>query len=344
MNKLTNQRLAFFSLVLSVLFGLPGAFAQTPRPLPVIDMHLHALPVGSYGPPPVGMCAPFSHWSTRDPKQPGMSYYMDVVTNKLHCRGKSFSSPTTDPALMQETFAVMKKYNVYGVTSGPFQYVQQWKTANPSRIIPAILFDFGSKIPPETLRRWFSTDSLKVFGEITTQYEGIALSDSIMEPYLAMAEALDVPVSVHVGPGPPGVAYFGDPRYRARLHSALVVEEALMKHPKLRVILAHAGWPMLDDLKAVLYAHPQVYVDLGIICYAFPKAEFYGYLKQLVEAGFEKRICFGSDQMIWPQAIAEGIETINKAVFLTEAQKRDILFNNAARFLRLTDAQLKKYQ
>ena len=91
---------------------------------------------------------------------------------------------------------------------------------------------------------------------------------------------------------------------------------------------------MIDDLKAVLYAHPQVYVDLGIICYAFPKEEFYDYLK---------RICFGSDQMIWPQAIAEGIETIQKAPFLTENQKRDILYNNAARFLRLSDKQIKEH-
>ena len=148
--------------------------------------------------------------------------------------------------------------------------------------------------------------------------------------------------NIHVGPGPPGIAYAGASKYRARFHSALVIEEALIRHPRLRVIVAHAGWPMIDDMLAVLYAHPQVYVDVGIICYAFPKAEFYRYLQRLVEAGFEKRICFGSDQMIWPQTIEVGIETIRNAPFLTEEQKRDILYNNAARFLRLTDEQMQK--
>jgi uncharacterized protein len=41
--------------------------------------------------------------------------------------------------------------------------------------------------------------------------------------------------------------------------------------------------------------------------------------------------------MAWPQAIGLAIETIEAAPFLTPAQKRDILYNNAARFLRLTN-------
>ncbi|MEP6509712.1 MAG: amidohydrolase family protein, partial [Gemmatimonadales bacterium] len=58
-------------------------------------------------------------------------------------------------------------------------------------------------------------------------------------------------------------------------------------------------------------------------------------LKRLVDAGFSRRIMFGSDQMIWPQTIGLAIKTINEAPFLTDQQKRDILYNNAARFLRL---------
>jgi predicted TIM-barrel fold metal-dependent hydrolase len=38
------------------------------------------------------------------------------------------------------------------------------------------------------------------------------------------------------------------------------MEEVLVRHPRLRVYLMHAGYPMLDDLLAVMYAHPQVYV------------------------------------------------------------------------------------
>jgi hypothetical protein len=44
---------------------------------------------------------------------------------------------------------------------------------------------------------------------------------------------------------------------------------------------------------------------------------------------------FGSDQMEWPEVIGLGVEAIESAPFLTPAQRRHILYQNAARFLRL---------
>jgi predicted TIM-barrel fold metal-dependent hydrolase len=89
------------------------------------------------------------------------------------------------------------------------------------------------------------------------------------------------------------------------------------------------------DLLATLYSHPQAYVDLGVICYILPRAEFHSYLKRIIDAGFGKRVMFGSDQMVWPQAIEVGINAIKSATFLSPTQKRDNFYNNAARFLRL---------
>ena len=53
---------------------------------------------------------------------------------------------------------------------------------------------------------------------------------------------------------------------------------------------------------------------------------------------------FGSDPMVWPEAIEYAIESIETAAFLSTQQKRDIFFNNAARFLRLSDEQIKSMQ
>ena len=49
---------------------------------------------------------------------------------------------------------------------------------------------------------------------------------------------------------------------------------------------------------------------------------------------------YGSDQMIWPELINKSIEAIETADFLTNKQKRDIFYNNAARFLKLSDAEI----
>jgi predicted TIM-barrel fold metal-dependent hydrolase len=76
-------------------------------------------------------------------------------------------------------------------------------------------------------------------------------------------------------------------------------------------------------------------VDVGVICYAFPRKQFYSFLQRLIDAGFEKRIMFGSDEMVWPDAVSAGIDSIESASFLVPEQKRDILYNNAARFLRI---------
>ena len=194
----------------------------------------------------------------------------------------------------------------------------------------------GGELPSfESLPALHAAGRLKVIGELTFQYAGIGPDDPRIEPYYALGEELDVPVAIHVGPGPPGVSYLGSAGYRMRLSNALALEDVLMRHPKLRLYVMHAGWPLGEEMMALLFAHPQVYVDTGIIDYAFPRAEFHAYLERLFDAGFGKRIMFGSDQMLWPDAIEAAIEGIESADFLTPEQKRDIFYNNAARFLRL---------
>ena len=52
---------------------------------------------------------------------------------------------------------------------------------------------------------------------------------------------------------------------------------------------------------------------------------------------------FGSDNMVWPETIGRSIDVIQQAPFLSEAQKRDIFYNNAARFLRLDAATIARH-
>ena len=299
--------------------------AQSPRP-PIIDVHLHALPAAWFGPPPQRVC-------TGDVTFPGFDPRDSASLTRFHACSKPLWSPTTDSALMTRTLAIMRKYNVIGVASGPIDVVRRWHAAAPDRIIPA-LGTIGD-VPLDSIRAWAADSSIRVLGELMFQYAGLGPTDSIPEAYYALAEQLDLPVGVHVGPGPPGAAYIGSPRYRAELSDPLLLEGTLLKHPKLRLYVMHAGWPMLDHMLALLYAHPQLYVDVGVISWVLPRKEFHRYLRRLVEAGFGKRVMFGSDQMLWPEALPIAIQAVESADFLTAAQKRDIFYYNAARFLRL---------
>ena len=52
---------------------------------------------------------------------------------------------------------------------------------------------------------------------------------------------------------------------------------------------------------------------------------------------------FGSDQIIWPEAIRVAIEAVESADFLDPTQKRDIFYNNAARFFRLSEEEIARH-
>lgn len=329
-------------VVSCVLVALSGPVAGQQRPAPVIDVHLHAMSATSQGPPPLGMCTPLPNLRL-DPTTAWPEVFLGLLKNPP-CADPIWS-PLTDEELQRRTLEILERLNIYAVASGSVDLVQRWKRAAPDRIISGLQFNVSDPtVSPDSLRRLHETGHLAVLAEVTNQYAGINPSDSVFDPYLAVAEELDIPVGIHIGTGPPGAPYLGYGRYRARLHSPLLLEDALVRHPRLRVYIMHAGWPMLDDLLAVLWTHPQVYVDVGIIDYALPEAEFYRYLRTIVEAGFGDRVMFGSDQMVWPEAIERAIARIEQAPFLTTERKRDILYNNAARFLRLSEVDIAKHQ
>jgi uncharacterized protein len=327
-------------LSLAMLIGHSRPAGQT-RPLPIIDMHLHAAAADSQGPPPLGVCTNGTGWPVWDQRQSWPDTFVAIL-KKPPCPDAVWS-PMTDEALRDQTIATLNRRNVIGVLGGTPARVADWRTKAAERIIPGLDFSLGPKaMTPDEMRALHAKGQLAVLAEVSNQYIGIAADDVTFEPYLAMAEALDIPVGIHIGTGPPGAAQLFS-KYRARLHSALTLEEPLLKHPKLRVYVMHAGWPMIDDLLAVLWAHPQVHLDVAVINWALPRAEFYRYLQRIVDAGFGSRVMFGSDQMVWPGVIERAIGIIEEAPFLTDPQKRDILYNNAARFLRLSEADIARH-
>ncbi len=97
----------------------------------------------------------------------------------------------------------------------------------------------------------------------------------------------------------------------------------------------HAGYPFFEDTIALMGVYPNVYADLSRINWSIPRPAFHDYLKRLIDAGLESRLMFGSDGVGLPEAIGLAVEGIESAVFLTEQQREDIFYNNAARFLRL---------
>jgi hypothetical protein len=240
---------------------------------------------------------------------------------------------------MKDVLAEMERLNVTAVVFGDPKSVQKWKEAAPARVIPGTSFSNGltpgQRLPIDELRKHFTQDGFKIMGEIGLQYEGISPSDPSVDSYFAMAEELDIPVAIHMGTGGSGRANISVPKFRGSMGDPLLLEGLLARHPKLRVQVMHAGYPMIDNMLTLLQANSHVYVDVAGLIWSYPIKEVNRYIQRLVDAGFEDRVMFGTDQMIWPKLMAYSISIIQNADYLTPQQKRDILYNNAVRFLRL---------
>ena len=69
----------------------------------------------------------------------------------------------------------------------------------------------------------------------------------------------------------------------------------------------HAGYPMIDNMIALMGANAYVYVDVAGMIWSYPLAEVNDYIKRLVQAGFEKRIMYGTDLLVWPKLLETSI-------------------------------------
>ena len=286
---------------------------------PIIDVHLHGYPEA---------------WPRSPQPNPATGRANVIRSGTEHRRA---------------TLAAMAEHGVVlgmvSVPPGPLEENAVWAADGGGRIWPGVsgFSDWPRRPFPtvDALRLAHRAGTLTLIGEVGAQYSGMALDDSRLEPYYALAEELDIPIGVHSGGGAQNTAAMGRPGFRMALGKPLALESVLVRHPKLRVILMHAGYPHRDETIALLLQYPQVYADVSVINWLAPRAEFHDYLHALMRAGNGDRLLFGSDQMRWPDAIGMAIEGVASAPFLSAAQKRAIFFDNAVRFFRLDSARVR---
>ena len=139
---------------------------------PIIDMQLHAHPVDGQGPPPVAICTPLDPMPVWDPSESYSEVFLKMLKDPP-CDDPVWS-PETDKELMNETFDVLDKWNIFGVLSGTADRVAKWRSLKPERLYPAIEMSVGSRAPStDSLRSLYNRGELVVLGELTTQYAGV---------------------------------------------------------------------------------------------------------------------------------------------------------------------------
>src|SRR5713226_2324331 len=190
-----KQKLAFIWVAVVCFGGLAApATAQDvskKRP-PVIDMHLHALPAVGWPGGPSFFC-PGQDFAAYDPSTKWDPDHMwEACPNPLY-------PVTSDEELLKQILAVMDRYNiVLAATSGPLEHVRRYREAAPKRLLPGLNTAIASLGTPASLRELMKKGEIAILGEIVSEIEGISPDDEVLEPYLALAEELDIPLAFHV--------------------------------------------------------------------------------------------------------------------------------------------------
>jgi hypothetical protein len=294
------------AIMLLASTGLPGFVNAYDGP--IIDMHVHAWPSGEDGGP---------------------------------------DEPMNQQAIKAER-AELKKHNVVlAAVSGPQDFLAAWAAEGPEGLLlgpifPCIdgknpvyfrheCFANGENFPDiEWLEAQYVAGNYAIMGELYNQYAGIPFDDPRMDPYYELAQRLAIPVAFHTHSGPPLTAQQCCPAFRLSNGNPLLLENVLVKHPKLRVQIMHANPLVYPEVFDLLVQFPKVYVDISPWQMAYTRKKFHRLLKEYDDAGMTGRIMFGSDGANYEKAIA----AYTSADFLTEKQLDGIFCKNAQRFLR----------
>ena len=256
-------------------------------------------------------------------------------------------SPRTAEEHMRRSLQIMKERNVVlGIVSGSsVTAVEPWKAAAPDRIMKGISVDDPSQfMKPEELDRLFRDKTLDAFGEVAAQYAGYSPSDPAFDPYWSVAEKNAIPVGIHTGGAPPRTPYTCCPKFRLTLGDPLLLEDLLVKHPKLKVYVMHAGGFFWENALMLMTMYPHIYVDIGALSWTPIAGDMLEpFLKEAKRRRLLDRVMFGSDQMRWPEGIALAIDRVNRLDFLTVDEKQDIFYDNAAKFLGLTASEIARH-
>lgn len=278
-----------------------------------------------------------------------------VIDMHVHARNAVQSGPEhPDNVAVRQAYLNEANENnvVLFAASGAQEFVESWAEFFGTRMLagpvfPCIngltphegesdgrmpCFKSGAAFPDlEWLRKKYQDGQLTIMGEIGTQYVGIAFDDVKMMPYYQLAEELDIPVAIHTAGGPPLTAARCCPDFRLSMGDPALLEEILVRYPRLRVQIMHANVLTYPALLRLLQQFPQVTVDLTPFQSILPRDGFHHMLRTYKMHGLINRIMFATDDF----PLASSLEAYRSADFLSVAELDGILCKNAQRFLGL---------
>jgi hypothetical protein len=158
---------------------------------------------------------------------------------------------------------------------------------------------------------------------------GFYPNDERLYPSYEKAQELKIPVVFHMGLKPPAEGC------RLKYCRPTFVDDVVVDFPNLPIIIAHAGYPWVDETIMVgLYAE-NVYVDISTLNQveeAMGEPVILPTLKKLHASLGSRKIVYGSDGIFNIEPIKEAV---NSADFLSANDKENIFWKNSKELLKL---------
>ncbi|NNE31956.1 MAG: amidohydrolase family protein [Winogradskyella sp.] len=316
-----NQIYTFFLLLVSATCCLPifsqNSFDDFLKGQPVIDMHLHIT-------------------KGYDDNENYRHLNTDIDKAKLDWIIQDYRSNNVVLALGG---GPLKYAKVYAKTDGLF-----WS----GLIFPCMITveqdqpctkEFYSETE---LREIYKSGNFKSLGESMFNYYGIPPTDTRLEPYWKIAEEFNLPVGIHADSGPPveNVNKGEKPNYDPVFANPELLIPILKKHPKLKLYLMHYGGEYSEQSIQLMKAYPQIYCEISAVSMFMPKKVWEPNVKKLYSEGLGNRLMFASDYF---GTVRKNMEIIYNLDWLSDQQKRDIYYNNAAQFLNLSKSEIESH-
>ncbi len=191
-----------------------------------------------------------------------------------------------------------------GIVS-PNDYIADYVKLHPEKLIGFAAVDPVKDDVHEILEH--AIDDLKLRGvKLGPIYQNIHPLDERMMPVYEFCERRNLPIIIHQGTTFPQKAPL-------KYSLPILLEDIAMKHPNLKMIIAHMGHPWIDETICLIRKQPNFYADISALHYR--PWQFYNALIIAKEYGVLHKLLFGSDfPFTTPDATIESLRNFNHIV------------------------------
>jgi predicted TIM-barrel fold metal-dependent hydrolase len=168
---------------------------------------------------------------------------------------------------------------------------------------------------------------------MTPFWARVRANDPSLDPVYQACVERNVPVWIHT-------SLYWDRTIPLTYEHPLYLDEVASRFPTLRIIAGHGGWPWTNEMVAVAWRQPNVYVDISAFRPKNVAATSSGWdtLWYHLARGLRTKVVFGSTWQLLGTSIASLLTEID-GLGLADEVANGLRYDNLARVLEITGSQ-----